>query len=277
MENLIFDIGFHTGEDTLFYLLKDYNVIAVDADPKLIEKGKTVFKKYIENGKLLLLNYVISDKCSEDADFFISENTLWSSAKASVASRMGVKVIKKRLRSKRLDSLFQEYGTPFYCKIDIEGNDIIALQMMEKVHERPLYISVETECIGENEAIAGHEFDTLNALYHLGYRKFKLIDQRTLTVLNYECFYKNTFQHYWFEQLETNYKYAEEQIEFSKTHERMKFTDFFPGSSGPFGEDLAGKWYDYSQAKEILKKHREDKMKLNEPTWSFWCDWHATF
>lgn len=28
MENLIFDIGFHTGEDTLFYLLKDYNVIA---------------------------------------------------------------------------------------------------------------------------------------------------------------------------------------------------------------------------------------------------------
>ena len=33
MENLIFDIGFHKGEDTLFYLLKGYRVIAVDADP----------------------------------------------------------------------------------------------------------------------------------------------------------------------------------------------------------------------------------------------------
>lgn len=50
-----------------------------------------------------------------------------------------------------------------------------------------------------------------------------------------------------------------------------------PGSSGPFGEELVGKWYDYPQAKEILKKHREDKMKLNEPAWTFWCDWHATF
>lgn len=80
--------------------------------------------------------------------------------------------------------MFHEYGTPFYCKIDIEGNDIIALQTMEKVSEKPLYISVETECIGEDEDIAGHELDTLNALYQLGYRKFKLVDQRTLTVLD---------------------------------------------------------------------------------------------
>ena len=50
--------------------------------------------------------------------------------------------------------MFHEYGTPFYCKIDIEGNDIIALQTVEKVSEKPLYISVETECIGEDEDIA---------------------------------------------------------------------------------------------------------------------------
>ena len=61
MENLIFDIGFHKGEDTLFYLLKGYRVIAVDADPDLINEWQNIFKKYIENGKLLLLNYVISD------------------------------------------------------------------------------------------------------------------------------------------------------------------------------------------------------------------------
>ena len=40
MENLIFDIGFHKGEDTLFYLLKGYRVIAVDADPDLIMNGR---------------------------------------------------------------------------------------------------------------------------------------------------------------------------------------------------------------------------------------------
>ena len=45
MENLIFDIGFHKGEDTLFYLLKGYRVIAVDADPDLINEWKAIVAK----------------------------------------------------------------------------------------------------------------------------------------------------------------------------------------------------------------------------------------
>ena len=51
MENLIFDIGFHKGEDILLSLLKGYRVIAVDADPNLINEWQNIFKKYIENGK----------------------------------------------------------------------------------------------------------------------------------------------------------------------------------------------------------------------------------
>lgn len=276
-ENLIFDIGFHKGEDTYYYLLKGYKVVAVDADPELIEEWRNIFKKYIDNGKLILLNYVISDKNDVDAEFYISSNTLWSSTKVSVSSRMHCQTFKKRIKSKRIDYLLQEYGIPFYCKIDIEGNDIIALKTMEKVSVKPLYISVETECVGENEDIAGHELDTLNALYELGYKKFKLVDQRTLSVLGYDCFYRNIPDHHWSEQMQTNCHYAKEQIDLSDVYQYAKFTDFFPGSSGPFGEELVGKWYDYIQAKEILMRHREDKMKLNEPEWNFWCDWHATF
>ena len=105
MENLIFDIGFHKGEDTLFYLLKGYRVIAVDADPELINEWQNIFKKYIENGKLLLLNYVISDTNDVDTDFYISPNTIWSSTKVSISSRMCCKAIKKKIKSKRLDHL----------------------------------------------------------------------------------------------------------------------------------------------------------------------------
>lgn len=96
MENIIFDIGFHKGEDTLFYLLKGYRVIAVDADPDLINEWQNIFKKYIENGKLLLLNYVISDTNDVDTDFYISPNTIWSSTKVSISSRMCCKAIKKK-------------------------------------------------------------------------------------------------------------------------------------------------------------------------------------
>ena len=101
MENLIFDIGFHKGEDTLFYLLKGYRVIAVDADPDLINEWQNIFKKYIENGKLLLLNYVISDTNDVDTDFYIGPNTIWSSTKVSISSRMCCKAIKKKIKSKR--------------------------------------------------------------------------------------------------------------------------------------------------------------------------------
>lgn len=47
MEELIYDIGFHKGEDTLFYLLKGYNVVAVDADIELIEEGKALLKSIL--------------------------------------------------------------------------------------------------------------------------------------------------------------------------------------------------------------------------------------
>lgn len=76
MEELIYDIGFHKGEDTLFYLLKGYNVVAVDADIELIEEGKSSFKEYIDNGRLILLNYAITNESDKDINFFISQNTL---------------------------------------------------------------------------------------------------------------------------------------------------------------------------------------------------------
>ena len=87
MEELIYDIGFHKGEDTLFYLLKGYNVVAVDADIELIEEGKSSFKEYIDNGRLILLNYAITNESDKDINFFISQNTLWNSTNGAVASR----------------------------------------------------------------------------------------------------------------------------------------------------------------------------------------------
>jgi len=39
--DLIYDIGLHDGDDTAYYLHKGYRVIAVDADPTMVE-GMTV-------------------------------------------------------------------------------------------------------------------------------------------------------------------------------------------------------------------------------------------
>jgi hypothetical protein len=80
--------------------------------------SKSSFKEYIDNGRLILLNYAITNESDKDINFFISQNTLWNSTNGAVASRQGNKTLKKKVRSKRLDDLFREYGMPFYCKID---------------------------------------------------------------------------------------------------------------------------------------------------------------
>ena len=37
--NLIFDFGFHNGDDSDFYLRKGYNIVAIEANPELVNKG----------------------------------------------------------------------------------------------------------------------------------------------------------------------------------------------------------------------------------------------
>lgn len=59
-KQLIFDIGFHKGEDTRYYLYKGYNVVAVDAAENLIMEGKNMFQKEVESGQLILEHSVVS-------------------------------------------------------------------------------------------------------------------------------------------------------------------------------------------------------------------------
>lgn len=168
-----------------------------------------------------------------------------------------------------LRSLIHKYGVPYYCKIDIEGNDIIALESLKDNVDLPHYISVETECLGDNSQPNDVMFSTLDMLYELGYRKFKLVDQTTLSVLGIAPFYcKEALPIHYID----SYYYAKNILE-----EDGRFQDFFPNSSGPFGKDLTGIWSDYESAKSLIKFHSKAQRKLGLEVWSFWCDWHATF
>jgi hypothetical protein len=39
----MYDVGFHRGEDTAFYLKKGFCVVAFEAHPRLAEKGRAMF------------------------------------------------------------------------------------------------------------------------------------------------------------------------------------------------------------------------------------------
>lgn len=46
--DLVYDVGLFDGGDTAYYLFRGYNVVAVDANPVMVEKARTQFAKEIK-------------------------------------------------------------------------------------------------------------------------------------------------------------------------------------------------------------------------------------
>ena len=176
--NLIFDLGFYNGDTSLQYLKEGYKIIGVDCNPQLNLKNNEI-NNFIENGKLILERKCITDTDNKIVNFYIQpKNMDWSSANIQIAERHN-KSECCQVETITLASLIRKYGTPIFCKIDIEGNDILAIKSLTDVEEKPLYISCETECIGNNgNHLSIDGLENINALHELGYNKFFLVNQR---------------------------------------------------------------------------------------------------
>jgi FkbM family methyltransferase len=272
LENLIFDIGLHMGEDTAYYLQQGFSVIAVDANPDSMAAAQKKFEPYVNSGQLTLVNCAITD-FEGDINFNISNESVWSSLNFEVANRnKSVKEIIS-VKARPLCSLINEYGEPHYCKIDIEGSDKNALESLFKSQYRPRFISVETECTGIERQLGEEEaLETLLLLKKLGYEKFKLVDQVTLcSLLPGRSFYDMRFL--------DRIRHRAQFLFWKSYRDRLstKFNwRFIPGGSGPFGDDIAGRWLDFNSAKVALLFHRDAYYKQGHAlNYGFWCDWHA--
>jgi len=270
INDLIFDVGMHEGEDTAYYLTSGFRVIAIDADPNMIRLARENFSSYLDDGRLTILNSALSDKENEEATFYISEQTEWSSLKRSISDRKSSlrEVIKVKTRT--LPSLMREFGTPYYCKIDVEGYDRICLQTLSMLKPLPPFMSVETECLGEHETISEEQaLETLVELHNLGYRKFKLVCQEDLTVLEPES--RSFFKRIAPTSLASKFARARTRWLSSSLG-----YDFRYGSTGPFGNDLGSEWLSYESSRRTLLYHRRRYFKSRSAVnYGFWCDWHA--
>ena len=54
--DLVFDFGFHRGEDTGYYLAMGQRVVAVDASAELIAAGRERFAAQLDSGQLTLVH-----------------------------------------------------------------------------------------------------------------------------------------------------------------------------------------------------------------------------
>src|SRR5947209_5901508 len=107
-QNLVYDVGMNNGDDTAYYLHRGYRVVAVEADPTLVEEARERFADAVLDGRLTLLNVGIAAE-EKSAQFWICEGkSVWNSFDRAVASRNGRPCHAIDLRCRPLRRVFQE-------------------------------------------------------------------------------------------------------------------------------------------------------------------------
>jgi FkbM family methyltransferase len=224
MAQTIFDVGLHKGEDAEFYLKKGFRVVGVEANPELCRSTSERLKGYVDSGQLTIVNRAIADK-SGSIEFYTNDISEWGTVSPDWAhrnERLGHPPLQRiTVEAVTLAELVQQFGTPHFVKIDIEGMDLPALRSLTGTSERPRYVSIESEKM--SFSALRNEF----ALFQeLGYDRFKIVPQHRV----------------------------HEQKPPSPAREGQ-FADhsFQFGSSGLFGEEAPGAWITADEAIDRYK------------------------
>ena len=277
--DLIYDIGAHHGNDTAWYLQQGYRVVAVEANPILAKELEKKFSSAIQDKMLKVQNIAITANDNETITFFISRDDWRSSARKNIAEREAGIVQTVQMNGVKLSTLFEKFGTPHYCKIDIEGNDAVAINSLVGKTSTPSYISCEISCHSIFEIQKNNEllYETINSLQAAGYTSFQLIDQDNLLQLTDKKHYSRLYSLYSrictkLERMSGWYSSS-----YSNRHrtarERKVSIDYV---TTPFGEDLTGTWTDYTTTREYIQLHFNDYYALTQnKELIFWVDLHA--
>lgn len=271
---LIFDIGFHNGDDTAYYLSCGHDVVAIEANPVLAEDGRRRFPSEIESGRLTLVNCGLWDQTGSKLAFFVNDtDSGWSSFVSELGQRGG-KYHEIQIECTTAAALFEKYGVPWYLKVDIEGSDKIVVGALTK-RNAPQYLSCELE----------HNSSALDRLSECGYSRFKLINQETFT--QSLPIFKDQFSIRALRKLCVGFPLVKRAI--AKLPERLKpkymlwdtFRDKYPYSfsryaSGPFAEDTEGHWVS-SSAMRVRLTYLFSQYTRYGIEKDFWFDLHARF
>lgn len=199
----IFDIGHNTGQDTHNYLSESATtrVVAVDANPVLMQRSARVFSEHIASGRLKLVTTGLIDTTTTTTTTTRTSTAMNKREKNPIAVGLTFWVntvnhkfssFKERtgcrspygaflgtgnhsycrsitVRTRSCANLVHEFGTPDYMKVDIEGLDnvcVTSLAELKDTRKRPKYVSIENV----NRV-------KVRLLESLGYTKFKAVVQ----------------------------------------------------------------------------------------------------
>lgn len=183
--DLVFDLGFHRGEDTGYYLAMGRRVVAVDASAELIDVGRKRFAGQLAAGQLTLLHGAVVGATQREMQ---DELLFYPHPVRSEWGSVDVRWIRRNTEVHRLphaepvlvpticlEELVALYGCPAFLKIDIEGADEAVLADLSRISVRPTTVSWETGKESLLSVLRQHR-----RLANLGYRFFRVVQQAYL-------------------------------------------------------------------------------------------------
>lgn len=175
----IFDVGLFDGADTAYYLERGHDVVAVEANPTLVEAAQRRFAKELAAGRFTCVHAAVSADGAE-VELTLCGQDLGSSS-----------IVEGRVNDRRPEGtvrvpgvtprqLFERHGVPDYLKVDIEGADRFCVLPLTP-EARPKYLSFE---------VGADVDELLSHAESIGYRSFKIIEQTSFRELeNQWCLY----------------------------------------------------------------------------------------
>jgi len=279
---LIYDVGMNNGDDTAYYLWCGFRVIAIEANPELVAGAAQRFAHEIDAGRLRILNVGITAAEGEFTFWICRTNSKFSSFDprlASVDGREPHHAIQVPCRKFR--SVLEEFGTPYYVKVDIQGNDFLCVEDLNP-HQLPNFMSVEASGMSLLALLRDRGFKRFKWISQLNFLPLQLpavIDQRSVRYAQWLLQTRNPAVRV-FRRLGGRY-WLQRQVNRNRRSDGWEFPD---GSSGPFGDKLPGRWLSYDELhatyEEFLRLRRERPRSVSWvadglPSFPFWTDFHA--
>jgi len=281
--NLIYDVGMHNGDDTAYYRHLGYTVVAIDANPQACANARQRFKADVDGGLLTILNVGITREPGV-MDFWVCEtHPEWSSFQRQSAARDASPHRSVQVPCRAFGSILEQYGVPYYLKVDIEGDDLLCVHALRAQTDLPRYVSLETDRIDES----------VQALASLGYTGYKCISQFHFLPLQLPPVDEQRPVEFW-HRLLTRRTFPLRLLRRAvgqagrdwmarKCNRTRRQGDwvFPPGASGSFGEDTRGRWLTGDDVRQVYHHYEESRQRgmcspfWNDKGYSFWTDLHA--
>ncbi len=268
IEDLVYDVGMHNGDDTAYYLWKGCRVVAIEANPALIAPAEKRFAREIGSGRLRILNVGIADQAG-DADLFVaSRHEFMGSFDRGSAGRLGGEMQTVRVRCLPFRDVLASHGVPGYLKIDIEGSDRLCIEALVPP-DLPPYLSIEM-----SHDTGDHDIRRLQAL---GYARFKCVRQNDLRVIGPDNIGRQ------FELRRLRARGGVAGLAARARRRLARFTDgprdgawvFTRSSSGAFDGDLAGRWLSVEEMLAMWTALHDIDIELASGGLGEWFDIHA--